>query len=322
MDNIFDGISARLSEAGMDDASVEACKKALLEEFAGLSGEELEKKLESRGGADGITASLLDKYEAAKKNKKDNELNIINIDDDMFSDESEEESEPQPEIINTGDEASKTGSYDVDKVVSEIDEGGRTDSVKADEYFNDDDDDVKVKQPAKKKTAKKPQDLPVKSNDIRNPAAAKKKKTSVKNMTPRAKTAYIIGLCILIPLLVALVIVITVLFLALYAAIIALVIAFSVALVVIAAVGTALSLMAIIFGVIQLIQGAAAPIGIYEIGLGVAAGGITLGVSILLYNFIVRLAPFLFKKMFVLYKFLFRQLTKLLGFVKGACSKL
>jgi hypothetical protein len=100
------------------------------------------------------------------------------------------------------------------------------------------------------------------------------------------------------------------------------VIAFSVALVVIAAVGTALSLMAIIFGIIQLVQGAAVPIGLYEIGLGIAAGGITLGVSILLYNFIVRLAPFLFKKMFVLYKFLFRQLTKLLGFVKGACSKL
>ena len=60
----------------------------------------------------------------------------------------------------------------------------------------------------------------------------------------------------------------------------------------------------------------------FEIGLGIIAGGVTLGVSILLYNFIVRLAPFLFKKMFVLYKFLFRQLTKLLSFVKGVCGKL
>lgn len=320
MNNIFDEIAAKLTSAGMDEASVEASRKALEEEFDGLNEEEFENKLGSEGGVDGIVDSVFKKYETAKKNKEENDLSIINIDDDMFSDEPDGESEIQSaeEAEPAEEEDPKSDTNSVERVISEIDGGGGS-SSKADEYFNDD-ADVKVKQPAKKKTVKKQDELPVRSGNKNLPA--KKKKTSVKNMTPRAKTAYIIGMVILIPLLVALVVVITVLFLALYAAVIALVVAFSVALVLIAAVGTALSLMAIIFGIIQLVQGVAAPIGIYEIGLGIAAGGITLGVSILLYNFIVRLAPFLFKKMFVLYKFLFRQLTKLLGFVKGVCSKL
>ncbi|MBQ7699636.1 MAG: hypothetical protein IJT49_04760 [Clostridia bacterium] len=311
MDNIFDAIAAKLSAAGMDDASVAACREALAEEFSGLSDEEFAKKLESQGGVDGIADSILKKYDTAKKISSDSENDIISIDDDMFSDEPAD-----PYAADTAADADQSANENsTDVVLSETDGDYEVSSVNADEYFNDD-NDVKVKQPdQKKKDGRKPADLSAKQPE-------KKKKTSVKNMSPRAKTAYVIGLILLIPLLIALVVVITVLFLALYAAVIALVVAFSVALVVIAAVGTALSLMAIIFGVIQLVQGAAAPIGIYEIGLGVAAGGITLGVSILLYNFVVRLAPFLFKKMFVLYKFLFRQLTKLLGFVKGACSKL
>jgi hypothetical protein len=316
LDNILDVIAGKLKSAGMDDASIAASRKALSKEFSRLSAEELEIKLASEGGADGITESILKKYESVKKKAADSEPDNIGLDDDMFSDE--------PENINkgadNGDAAAepKDEENDIESIISEIDGKEDSPSQDADEYFNDD-ADVKVKKPEKKKNPQKQGEVPAKAGGKN---VQKKKKISVKNMSPRAKTAYIIGLVLLIPLLIILVVAITLLFLALYAAVVALVIAFSVALVVIAAVGTALSLMAIIFGIIQLVQGAAVPIGLYEIGLGIAAGGITLGVSILLYNFIVRLAPFLFKKMFVLYKFLFRQLTKLLGFVKGACSKL
>ena len=325
MDNIFDEVAAKLSSAGMDEASVTASKKALQDAFSGLTEEELKQKLESEGGTDGITESILKKYEEAKKKKAEGGPDVLSLDDNMFSDEAvsaaDQKNNPENKegsINELLDADSKNTDDDgVDSVITEIDgnESGSS-SSRADEYFNDD-DDVKVKQPERrKKTAKKPAEQPSKSN------TPKKKNVSIKNMSTRAKTIYIVGLVVLIPLVIALVMAITLLFLALYAAIIFLVVAFSVALVLVAAVGTAVSLMAIIFGIIQLVKGVAAPIGIYEIGIGIAAGGVTLGVSILLYNFIVRLAPFLFKKMFVLYKFLFRQLTKLMSFLKGVCGKL
>ncbi len=326
MDNRFDEIAAKLKSAGMDDDSIAASREALLDEFADVPEDELDRKIEEMGGVDGITESVLEKYETAKKNAGISDAEVIDIDEDMFSDgeerpEGDADETAAPEL-SADDIAVPENEDDEERIssaVAKIDEADEPSTSKADEYFNDD-EDVKVEPPVKNKAEKKPQQPVKKSQNGKTPA--KKKKISVKNMSQRAKTVYIIGLIFLIPILIALVVAITVIFLALYAAIIALVIAFSVALVIIAAVGTALSLMAVIFGVIQIVQGAAAPIGIYEIGLGVVAGGITLGVSILLYNFIVRLAPFLFKKMFVLYKFLFRQLTKLLSFVKGACSKL
>lgn len=252
---------------------------------------------------DGIAVTPPDDEEKpAEDDSEKDSLGILSIDDDMFSDDAD-----------VGETAPEESSGDED-VIKTIEEGGAV-SSSAEEFF--DDDDVKVKPSVPKPKQAKPQQPSGGSRKKQD-----KKKTSVKNMSSRAKTAYIIGLVFLIPLLIALVIVITVLFLSLYAAIIALVVASSAALVVIATVGTVLSLMAIIYGVIQIAQGVAVPIGMYEIGLGVVAAGGTLCISILLYNFIVRLAPFLFKKMFVLYKFLVRQLSRLLGFVKGACGKL
>lgn len=264
---------------------------------------------------DGISDTVTDEPENVPEEKtepaddpdNDEKIGIISIDDEMFSDDAD-----IPEAVS-GD-AEPENADQTEEVIKAIEEGGSASSA-AEEFF--DDDDVKVKPSKPKQKASKPQQNPQKSSK-----KPEKKKTSVKNMSQRAKTTYFIGLVFLIPLLIALVIVITVLFLSLYAAIIALVIASSAALVVIATVGTVISLAAIIYGVIQIAQGVAVPIGMYEIGLGIVVGGGTLCVSILLYNFIVRLAPFLFKKMFVLYKFLVRQLSRLLGFVKGACSKL
>ena len=230
-------------------------------------------------------------------------VGIISLDDDMFSDEAEDVA------------PAEEGETDVESIVETI-ENGADEHSSAEEFF---DEDLKAQQDEKKRKPAKKSDTLAHQKSVKKTDKSKK---SIKNMSTKAKTAYFIGLVFLIPLLIAIVIVITVLLLALYAAIIALVIAFSVALVIVAAAGTALSLMAIIYGVIQIAQGYPAPIGIFEIGLGITVGGATLGISIILYNFIVRFAPFLFKKMFVLYKFLFRQLTKLLSFVKGACSKL
>ena len=306
----------------MDEESVAASRKALSAEFSRFTEKELEKKLEAEGGADGITESILKKYETAKKKAGKNDPEMIGLDDDMFSDEPENVFEEGKNNADNGGASpdNKRDENDIDSVISEIDGNDDAPSTDADEYFNDDDADVKVKEPSqKKKNPKKPGEP---SSKPSGKNAAKKKKISIKNMSPRAKTAYIIGLVFLIPLLIISVVLLTLLFLALYAVLIALVIVSAVALVVVSAGGFVLSAVVIIFSIGNLIQGAAVPIVVYEIGLGVVVAGIALGVSILLYNFIVRLAPFLFKKLFVFYKFLLRQLTKILGFVKGACNKL
>ena len=285
-----------LSEEAADEPEAEVIPVPLSvpEEADGISQQAASEDGES--GENGAPAP-----EAVEDKEK---LDIISIDDDMFSDDAD---------IDTA--APEEEAADIDQIVQTIEEGGAA-STSAEEFFDDEDVKVKPSKP-KQKPVKQQQSAPAKSKKTENT-----KKTSVKNMSKRAKTVYFIGLVFLIPLLIALVIVITVLFLSLFAAIIALVIASSVALVAVATVGTVLSLAAIIYGVIQIAQGVAAPIGMYEIGLGIVVGGGTLCLSILLYNFIVRLSPFLFKKMFVLYKFLVRQLSRLLGFVKGACSKL
>ncbi len=331
MDNILKEIAAKLTDAGMDEAHVSASVTALKDAYAQVPEEELPEKLARSGGTDGIVAQILKTYENVKTDGAEpepaetpaeepaddqtdgpaedvpadapekEELSIISLDDDMFSDEA--------------DAVSAMNEEDVEGVIETIENSAPAHSS-ADDFF---DDDVKVKQPDGKQRPAKKSDTQSHQKSAKRPD---KNKKSVKNMSSKAKTTYFVGLVFLIPLLIAVVIVITVLLLALYAGLIVLVVAFSVALVVVAAAGTALSLMAIIYGVIQIAQGYPAPIGIYEIGLGIIVGGATLGISIILYNFIVRLAPFLFKKLFVLYKFLFRQLTKLLSFVKGACSKL
>ncbi len=351
MEFSYDEIREKLASSGLDEDKVNDSIEKLKKALSDVPENELEQKIEAAGGVDGIASAIIEGYgqinagtedtpsdtpdivpedntaepekeadapetEDEDKDgvKPDDSLNIISIDEDLFSDEDAGFEEPEKK-----EDVKKKNP---DKVIEEIENGVEpAPSVTVDDYFNDEDDDIKVKQP-KKKPVKKPASKELTSGKNAKTAPAKKNsKVSVKNMSSRAKTTYIIGLIFLIPLLIALVIAVTVIFLALYAAIIALVIVFSVALVIIAAAGTALSLMAIIFGVIEITQGRAIP-GVFEIGLGIVAGGVTLGVSILLYNYIVRLAPFLFKKMFVLYKFLFGQLTRLVSFVKGVCSKL
>ncbi|MBR4979717.1 MAG: hypothetical protein IKX77_04125 [Clostridia bacterium] len=68
MNNNFDDIAAKLSSAGMDEESINASMDALREEFADLSEEEIKNKIAAEGGEDGITDSILNKYETAKKN--------------------------------------------------------------------------------------------------------------------------------------------------------------------------------------------------------------------------------------------------------------
>ena len=85
------------------------------------------------------------------------------------------------------------------------------------------------------------------------------------------------------------------------------------------AVGSLVALVAVIYGVSQLFI--VVPIGMFELGLGVAAIGVTMFVGILMYNIAVRLLPFLLRR-FIRFQSVFRGfLQDLYYYVKGECYR-
>lgn len=91
-------------------------------------------------------------------------------------------------------------------------------------------------------------------------------------------------------------------------------------LVAVAAAGTAFTLVALIYGIVQLLS--TLPVGLFEIGLGVAAGGIVLFCSILLYNLGVRLLPFTMKQLARFLGWTIKRGKILFIYLKGVCAKL
>lgn len=87
-----------------------------------------------------------------------------------------------------------------------------------------------------------------------------------------------------------------------------------------AAAGTVLSLVGIVYGITQLFN--YAPIGLYEIGLGLMIGGVTMFAGIIAYNVAIRLIPFVIKQLFTLLSFLARKCVELYFYAKGACAGL
>ena len=85
-------------------------------------------------------------------------------------------------------------------------------------------------------------------------------------------------------------------------------------------IGTILSLVGIISGALQI--GASLPIGLYEIGIGVIAIGITMCAGILIYNFVIRLMPILFKLVWKLFKYVLKRLKELFNHLKKESAKL
>lgn len=94
---------------------------------------------------------------------------------------------------------------------------------------------------------------------------------------------------------------------------------FILGLVVLVAVGSLIALVAVIYGVSQLFL--VMPVGMFELGLGVAAIGITMFVGILMYNIAVRLLPFLIRS-FIKFQSVFRGFIQdLYYYVKGECYR-
>lgn len=86
------------------------------------------------------------------------------------------------------------------------------------------------------------------------------------------------------------------------------------------AIGTIASLVGIIYGITQLFE--YAPIGTYEIGLGIMIGGAVMFFGVLAYNVAVRLLPYLIKEVMVLLSFTIHKCVELYYYVKGRCADL
>ena len=87
------------------------------------------------------------------------------------------------------------------------------------------------------------------------------------------------------------------------------------------AIGSAIALIGIIYGVIQFItEGGVTAVALYEAGMGIFAAGVTMLVGVLIYNAAIRVVPFAMKKLRVLLKFVFKKLGVLTEYLKGVCA--
>ncbi|GEM_PF-2166960 len=79
--------------------------------------------------------------------------------------------------------------------------------------------------------------------------------------------------------------------------------------------GVTVALVGIIYGVIMIIKGSA-PVGLFEIGLGITVGAVVMFAGILVYNFAIRLIPFAMKLLAKLLGLAFRRGKEGLGAIR------
>ncbi len=177
----------------------------------------------------------------------------------------------------------------------------------------DDDSDVKTAPPKRRKPTDGVKRAPS------NISEGTKPKTKHSKYDEKKLQQFKILTWVLSPIILILLAVIFGLWAFLFVAVAAAALFCAVTLVIASAGGTAFALVSIIYGITQL--GSVMPAGLYEIGMGIVCAGATMFSGILLYNFIVRLVPFIYKKLMVLVKFIVKQLKRLYAYAKGAFCK-
>ena len=85
--------------------------------------------------------------------------------------------------------------------------------------------------------------------------------------------------------------------------------------------GAVVSLVGIVYGVVQLITGQI-PVGMFEVGLGIIVGAAVMFVGILVYNFAVRFIPFGMKLLAKLFRAGFRGVRSGYQSLKGAVDNI
>ena len=183
------------------------------------------------------------------------------------------------------------------------------------------------------KKKEKPQKKEKKPNEVKEtkldeidieafiPLSQKEKMQYDTNGRMKNEWLYIAILVVAIPIAIALIIISIVLYLGFWVALALMMIACVSLLVVFVTVGSIVSIVGIVYGVVQLITGNT-PVGFFEIGLGVIVGAAVMFVGILIYNFAVRFIPFGMKLLAKLFKAGFRGLRGGYNMLKGAVANL
>lgn len=164
-------------------------------------------------------------------------------------------------------------------------------------------------------------DLMIDKAGLRRVDEAPKKKKKAKPEREKVKGSplfwilFILTLPITLPLLLA----VCAVFGVLYVAVTALIVAFSGVMVGVVACGTALALVGIIYGATECFKNL--PTGLFEIGVGVAIGGATMLVSVLLYNVAIRFTPRLYKLVNRFGGWVFGGIGQIYTNIKKECGK-
>ncbi len=189
--------------------------------------------------------------------------------------------------------------------------------------------DVAAKNAKKRADGKKPrfsvpakQNSPSPANKSNNASENARKEKSPANPVPQEnEKLFKVVVCVAIPLAVIAALVAVLLYLGfwLFLALgMILAIAF---LILFVSAGTVVSLVGLVYGVVQLIEKATA-VGFFEIGLAVIVAAAVLFAGVLLYNFAVRLIPFAMKQLARLFKFGVYKSREAYYAAKGACERL
>ena len=99
----------------------------------------------------------------------------------------------------------------------------------------------------------------------------------------------------------------------------AVILASVIALICIIITGAGVSLIGIIYGIMQLFE--AQYVGQFEIGLGICAAGVAMLVGILVYNFAIRFLPYVMRCLGTFFNFVFYKIKNLFRLLKMECAK-
>lgn len=207
----------------------------------------------------------------------------------------------------------------VDKVIKDLQKKKADNAAKKESLAKEE------KQPKAKKEKHPQKDNTVISEDSDIidyvPREQKEKLQLDENGRMKNEWLYISILVVAIPIAIALILLSIVLYLGFWIVLALLMIACIAVLVAFVTVGSFVSIVGIVYGVVELITGNT-PVGLFEIGLGVIVGSAVMFIGILVYNFAVRFIPFGMKLLAKLFRLGFRALRSGYNMLKGAVSNL
>ncbi len=303
-------VKDRLTEMNLPQESIDKHVKIFEECFKGKNAEEIDGVIESAGGIDGIIKSIQNLENAKQKNTSDSsttktsdktEINTPNDEGTTPSVVAETEHTPTEKTLNevSDDEPNDSDvptmeipkAPNIDKHIREAEEMTETLERIAVSHTNNDEEflaelsEYDFEMLFEEKLSK----IEMFLKNLRQKLSLKKYKSTLPIAIIIAALVFVF-VSILFPLLIASAVI------------------FSVAYICILVAGLCFAILPIGYGIYMCFK--SMPIALYELSIGIISSGITMFSSILLYNYVKRLVPYLFKELVKLFKFCIK-LTKM-----------